>query len=60
MLSSSCLQCDRDEAGKMEHQDKGVPRKQNVFDQQKNKGIIGNRESESKLHLSKQRTLTRD
>ena len=28
MLSSSCLQCDRDEAGKMEHRGKGVPRKQ--------------------------------
>ena len=28
MLSSSCLLCDRDEAGKMEHQGKGVPRKQ--------------------------------
>lgn len=59
MLSSSCLQCDRDEAGKMEHQGKGVPRKQ-MFLIKKKKGIIGNRESESKLHLSKQTTYTRD
>ena len=28
MLASSCLQCDRDEAGKMEHRGMGVPGKQ--------------------------------
>lgn len=28
MRSSSCLQCDRDEAGKMEYQGMDVPRKQ--------------------------------